>query len=216
MIYQYSTIYTDSNGIEETTITNDGKILRMVLRGVTFEDTGFDSFEPIDGTNSLLLRNFTLNGTDLCSCKIEFVIPVLVVGDEDTTGKLICTLDLGPPSNNRGIKTDLSIILKHKDCEYASSGKNGGFEYELIDIQEQLPSITYMKACINCQYSDYDPGGNGCFGTMLCFRNIKSEYLKVKTKDDLFQLLMSEEGFVQETYLCDQFERRVPGSGYRG
>ncbi len=218
MITHYPTIFTDKNGTEETTIINDGETLRMVLRGVTFEDTMFDSFEPVEGTDSRYLNKFTLNQNALCSCRFEFVIPITVTVDaKDTTGKLLCALDLGPPSHKGGIETEeLKIVLKYEDCEHASSGKSGWFEDELIDIQKQLPTITFMKACINCQYSDYHPAGNGLFGCMFCFRNIKSEYLKVKTKHDFFQISQKAEISVQETYLCDQFERRVPGTGYRG
>ena len=214
----YPTIFTDANGIEETTIVNDGEVLRMVLRGVAFEDTMFDSFEPVEGTDSRLLREFTLNRNELCSCRFKFVISIpVIVNGRDSTGSLLCSLNLGPPGNTGGIETEtLKIVLNHEGREYASSGTSGWFENELIDIQKELPSDMFMKACINCQFSDYSPAGHGFFGCMYCYRNIKSEYLKVKTKQDFFQILQKAERSVQETYLCEEFERRVPGTGYRG
>ena len=73
-----------------------------------------------------------------------------------------------------------------------------------------------MKACINCSFSDYSPGGHDGFGTLLCFRDNKDAYLAVKGKRDLFQLMHKMTECVQETYLCPEFQRRVPGAGYRG
>ncbi|HSY47275.1 MAG TPA: hypothetical protein VLC46_00525 [Thermoanaerobaculia bacterium] len=73
-----------------------------------------------------------------------------------------------------------------------------------------------MRACINCLHSDYSPYGHGLFGYMTCFRNRKAEYLRVKSKDDFWKVHDHFEEMVQETYLCPEFERRVPGTGYRG
>jgi len=73
-----------------------------------------------------------------------------------------------------------------------------------------------MKACINCLYSDYSPLGHGLFGCMMCFRNLKAEYVKVTTKDELWPIHDRYDRLVQETYLCPDFERRIPGTGYRG
>jgi hypothetical protein len=86
----------------------------------------------------------------------------------------------------------------------------------LLDIQKHLPEGVFMKACINCLYSDYSPLGHGLFGGMMCFRNLKEEYLLVKSKDDLWSVHGRQERMVQETYLCPDFARRVPGTGYRG
>jgi len=38
----------------------------------------------------------------------------------------------------------------------------------------------------------------------------------VKTKLDYRQIQESYEQTVQEVYLCEEFERRKPGAGYRG
>ncbi len=90
------------------------------------------------------------------------------------------------------------------------------FEDELLEIQKQLPSGTCMRACINCLYSDYSPYGHGLFGSMMCFRNLKTEYLRVKSKSDFWGVHDRYEEMVQETYFCDEFEPRTPGTGYRG
>jgi hypothetical protein len=73
-----------------------------------------------------------------------------------------------------------------------------------------------MKCCFNCAFSDYSPAGSGIFGDMLCFRDNKEEYFKVKDKWDLFRIWETMTEHVQETYLCPEFEKRIPGTGYRG
>jgi hypothetical protein len=86
----------------------------------------------------------------------------------------------------------------------------------MLDVQNQLPSGTHLRACITCAYSDYSPVGHGLFGGLACFRDNKSEYLAVRSKADLFRIWSKMTGFVQETYLCPEFERRQPRTGYRG
>tara|TARA_R110000850_G_scaffold275084_1_gene413662 strand:+ start:2131 stop:2304 length:174 start_codon:yes stop_codon:yes gene_type:complete len=56
----------------------------------------------------------------------------------------------------------------------------------------------------------------GYLGDMMCFRNLKQEYLQVKSKQEFFHIHDHFERQVQETWLCDEFELRVPGTGYRG
>lgn len=50
---------------------------------------------------------------------------------------------------------------------------------------------------------------------MLCFRNIKDEYLRVKSTADFFRVLRRQERWDQEIYLCPEFSRRIPDTGYR-
>jgi hypothetical protein len=44
----------------------------------------------------------------------------------------------------------------------------------------------------------------------------KAEYLKVRTKGEYMRVMNRYTERVQETYLCPEFERRKPGTGYRG
>jgi hypothetical protein len=62
----------------------------------------------------------------------------------------------------------------------------------------------------------YSPYGHGLFGGLACFRGNKAGYRAVTGKDDLFAVWDTMTEFVQETHLCPEFERRVPGTGYRG
>jgi hypothetical protein len=78
----------------------------------------------------------------------------------------------------------LQLTLEYGDDRVASSGTSGWFEDELAQVQRQLPQSVFIKACINCLFSDYSPSGHGLYGQMMCFRNIKTEYLQVKSKQD--------------------------------
>src|SRR3954469_23584389 len=89
------------------------------------------------------------------------------------------------------------------------------------DLQRKLPPGPFMKACINCDFSDYSPYGHGLFGNMICFRANKAGYLALPSgadfeKDAYFAVIDTVSEMVQETHLCPEFERRQPGTGYRG
>lgn len=51
---------------------------------------------------------------------------------------------------------------------------------------------------------------------MACFRNSEQAYLSLKGKAAYFNLQKEIAEFVQETYLCPEFEKRIAGTGYRG
>lgn len=213
---RYPATYSDAHGSETTTIDNDGETLRLTLRNVDFVGRDFDSLEP-NGATPEQLRVFTLNHGSLCSCRIEFRIPVPIHDRGSLLGGVLSvTLVLGDPAANGGLGGEqLRLVLEYGGQQIAGTGTSGWFEDELLEIQRQLPEGVFIKACINCMYSDYSPYGHGLFGGMMCFRNRKAEYLKVTTKQQ-FWSLGRQDRFVQETYLCPEFERRIPGTGYRG
>jgi hypothetical protein len=214
---RYPVTYSDAHGSEATTIANDSATLRLSLRGVEFMGRDFDSLEPTGATPEQLWQ-FTLNHGSLCSCRIDCRIPVPVHDRGGALdGWLSMELLLGDPCANGGLDCEqLRIVLEYDGQRFAGSGTSGWFEDELLSIQAQLPEGVYFKACINCLYSDYSPYGHGLFGSMMCFRNLKAEYLKVTTKQEFWSVHGRQDRFVQETYLCPEFERRIPGTGYRG
>jgi hypothetical protein len=214
----YQAIYADRHGSENTVILNYGDKLHISLRGVEFSGRDFGSLEPQGCISDNGLESFTLSQNQLCSCRIECKIPVTVCKlQNEIDGLLSVELTLGDPVHNGGIDREiLKLTLAFDQTCYVSSGKRGYFEDKLLEIQSQLPSGTFMKTCINCLYSDYSPYGNGLFGTMMCFKNLKNEYLKVTSKDEFWSVHDRFDRLVQETYLCPEFSRRVPGTGYRG
>jgi hypothetical protein len=213
----YPARYRDKNGEVATTMSNNGKILSLVLRGVEFRGSDFDGLAPVEGDEQKLPA-FTLSRGDLCSCTIEVEMPIPVVTESGTvTGLLAVHLTLGDPLPNSGLtKEDLTIELQVQGRILRSSGTSGWFEDEMLSIQKQMPVGMFMLACINCAFSDYSPAGHGLFGCLVCFRDNKQEYLSVSGKKDLFRIWNTLTEAVQETYLCPEFQQRIPGTGYRG
>ena len=216
----YPACYRDRFGEVATTLYNDGKQLRMSLRGVEFTGGSLDDWEPAAHADATLLQSFTfmLSGRELCEYTLEFDMPIPVVFQtERLQGTLHVLLTLGAATSNGGTDREtLFLRLTVGDSSFASQGKVGWFEDELLDIQRQLPEGMYMYICFCCAYSDYHPVGNGLFGGLGCFRNKKQEYLAVSSKFELMDLWGANVENVQETYRCPEFERRTPGTGYRG
>jgi hypothetical protein len=214
---RYSATYSDAGGCEQTVITNDGRTLEIQLRGLAFAGSDFDSLAAPEDATADQLRQFPLDRGCLCSCRISCQIPVPIGGRRQSSGVLFVDLVLGDPAPNGGLdREQLRIALHYDDQRLAGPGTSGWFEDELLAIQAQMPEGVFMKACINCLYSDYSPAGHGLFGCMMCFRNIKAEYVKVRSKAEFWSVHDRCERLVQETYLCPEFARRIPGTGYRG
>jgi hypothetical protein len=215
---KYAARYEDRSGLELTSITNDGKRLSLRLRGVEFQGQDFDGLEPEGPLDPARLASFTLNHGELCACVIEAEIPIpIATPGGEVEGMLRVHLELGGPAPNGGIDREvLELALRIGERCLASSGTSGLFEDELLDIQKQLPPDVYMRACINCAFSDYNPAGQGLFGCLACFRDNKRAYLAVRDKQELFRIWDTMTEWVQETYLCPEFARRAPGTGYRG
>ena len=219
----YSARYKDRYGEERTTILDDGGSLTMVVRGVQFRGRDFDGFEPESGSDPVQLASFTFLHGSLGACVIEADIPLPVVTPTGTVdGRLTFELELGEPLPTGQMDRErLTLRLAVNDQTYSSDGKSGWFEGELLDVQRKLPPGTFMKACINCAFSDYSPYGHGLFGNMICFRANKAGYLALPSgadfeKDAYFAVLDTVSEMVQETHLCPEFERRTPGTGHRG
>ena len=90
------------------------------------------------------------------------------------------------------------------------------FEEALLNISKLISPEYYMKCCFTCQYSDYSPYGNDSFGTMLCYKKQKEDYLKVHNKREYFQYLTNDYEVCQETDLCMEYDIRMKCEGYRG
>jgi Family of unknown function (DUF6304) len=223
MTITYSARYKDRFGEEATSILNDCEKLTMVVRGIRFQGTDFDSFEPQDGADSAQLSSFTFLHGSLCFCVIEANIPIPVVTPTGIVdGLLTFELELGEPLPTGQMDRErLKLALAVNGQNYSSEGKTGWFEGEMVDLLGMLPPGTYMRACINCAFSDYSPYGHGLFGNLICFRANKVGYLALPSgqdfcKDAYFAVMDTVSEMVQETYLCPEFERRAPGTGYRG
>src|SRR5260370_29069090 len=83
MLASYPAIYRDQLGEVTTTIQNDGRMLRMVIRGVVFADRRFDGFEPTVELDVSHLALFTLNQGCLASCFIQLQMHFLLAFVDD-------------------------------------------------------------------------------------------------------------------------------------
>ena len=214
----YPATYRDRHGEVATSIRNNGKLLSMEVRSITFAGSDFDDLEAPEDVDVSGLSQFTMQLNCLCFCVIEFQMPMPVVcGDGVVDATIYVWVELGRPTPNGGIdKQSVDLELRFGDNSLKSHGRSGCFDDELLDIQKQLPHGTFMKACVNCAFSDYHPAGSGMFGCMACFRDNKEAYLSVKSKRDIFTIWDTMTEYVQETYVCPEFQRRQPGTGYRG
>ena len=226
---QFTARFTDARGSETILIHNDGSWLRTNIRGVALAGHSLDDFEPVDTPSAAALAQLTLSPQGgLCGCVLRFDVPLplmpLMGGGGEITATLQVHLDLGAPTAHSLAHERLSLALAWTSASaghqrIAAQDNGGWFETGLLDLQAQLHALPHpmnIKACINCQYSDYSPYGNGLFGTMLCFRNIPGEYSQVNDKASFWAVHDRFERQVQETYLCSQFAWRKPGTGYRG
>jgi hypothetical protein len=215
----YPAVYRDKHGEEVTVIENNGRTLSMTVRGVTFAGEDFDSLEPIDSVNDTQLATFVLShSNDLCDCEIKCDVPIMVVmNGRQTLITLHTHLLLGAPRPTGGIdREELSLSLNLGDQPITTKESHGFYETALLEMRQNLPDSVYLKCCFTCAFSDYHPGGNGLFGDLACFRDNKEACLQAESKSDILQIWDTMTEWVQETYLCDEFEQSVQGTGYRG
>ncbi len=214
----YDAVYEDRRGRESTTITNDGRELRMSVRGVDFVGTDFDALSPVAAHLARARSLFELHHDDLCACRLEWGMPLLLerVGQR-IAGRLSVVLVLGEPLPTGALGSEaLTLTLETPVQTIRSSGTSGWFEDELLELCRALPSSTRVRSCITCAFSDYSPHGHGLFGDLACFRDVKDDYVKVVDKPGIFAIWNRLTEFVQETHVCDEFAPRTPGAGYRG
>jgi hypothetical protein len=227
----YKGSYKDSSGTCAIEVENDFNHLTIAIDGVVFIGSEFDDLTVDDRSKYTAeqLARFTFLRTPiyqtdrfietLCNCSIEVVMPQVVIDRLNTTefyADLTITNSLGKPRPEQGRGIDhesvtLSIVIA--GTEYTGTGND--FEGAFDGVFKQVRDKYHFKNCYGCLYSDYSVYGQSTFGSMLCFRNQKDEYSKVTTKNEYLKL-GPPDGYVQETYCCDQFEIRKEGVGYRG
>ncbi len=211
----------------EIEIRNDFEYLKFEIDDFNFVGTSFDDFELLNYENysQTELKRFSFNkircgngfAYELCNCKIMVNIPTLIK-DVDTgevfEENLEIKFEIGKSIGN-GMTEDVRVSLNLKIFNKHYSAINYAFEDGANEIRNQIEPKYKFNSCFGCNFSDYSPYGKAIFGTMLCFKNQKEEYLKVKSKEGLFNL-GQEDQIVQETYYCEDFEPRGINVGYRG
>lgn len=220
-------VVTDRWGRVETTLVEDDGRFTLFLRGNRFEGTSVDSLElvgaPVDSGEPPELRS-----GDLCSCTVEWRMPVRVsLADAGPASvPLTARLVIGEADPRRvagsagsadaADPVGVTLTLHLPGGDVATTTPRDWLEDALTDLRHLLPDGTRLLACISCAFSDYHPAGSGFSGSLACFRDCKDAYRAVTGKSGLFDVWHRNSGFVQETFHCPDFEQREPGAGYRG
>ena len=184
---------------------------------------GGDSFQGIVTPNCYELERYALD--------VEIPVKVVRVSDhQELEGILFVSFEY-----REHTPTELELrYFEDKEKEYHDDAVVHRFELRVdekiftgtkrtLDFEEALLNISkliapeyYMKCCFTCQYSDYSPYGNDSFGTMLCYKKQKEDYLKVHNKREYFHYLTNDYEVRQETDLCMEYDIRMKCEGYRG
>lgn len=208
-----ATRYIDRHGSVEAEIQNDSEQLVLNVAGTKFISRFFDDFE-IENREGVPDR-FSLNGhNELIACQLICELPItLLHKDEELVSML--GIDLRLDSSDSTSYQTFVIFSITMDNREIRTNKVQHFEGGLEGIIKELPEHR-LKCCYGCAFADYSVYGQQFFGTMLCFRNIKAEYTRVRNKDEYMDIMDNHDRLVQETYLCNEFEERQKGTGYRG
>lgn len=205
-------IFTDKRGSEQIEFQTTGTWLTTKIRGIGFEGREFDSLTP-----EVASDQFDLSHGDLCGCHFRVEMPVRLHAPEGLRHVNIqANINLGLANERFGHTGGVRVDLVLPELSIGSSVDTGFFENALLSLNSQLPEGFSLEACITCGLSDYSPAGNGSFGCLACFRHVAAQYRQVQSKSDIFTLWDRLTEYVQETHYCPCFERRLPGTGYRG
>lgn len=208
--------YSDEHGAESALLFNDGETLSMTLRDVDFSGSDFDDLRPEPGCSPRALQKFTFHSGALCACTLSLEMPITVsVRGEVRTRPLHAHLILGKArASGSGLEDErlrLAITLEGK--RYTTSGKFGWFDDELEELSGLLPAHIFLKICHGCALSHYPAAGYGLFGGLICFKRHKELARTAAHKSPEYWQLFEEpvDSWVQETFVCGEFEREGGG-----
>jgi len=229
----YVGTYKDAFGITDIIIHNDFKKFSLKIEEVEFEGSEFDALEIINkqSYSAQQIERFTLcqtkiYGTDdfveeICNCTFDVNIPQLLISSK-TQEEFVVNMnveyvlgDKRPIHLGGGLEFE-KIYLSFQIFDELFKSEGDFFESLFENIQSQFNGRYILKNCFGCLYSDYSIYGQGALGSMMCFVRQKDEYIKVKNKSEYEANLTGDYDIVQEIFLCDKFQARRKGTGYRG
>lgn len=185
--------------------------IHTVVRGIAVWAFDFDGLAPDDEDPSHQeLLSLSAAG-ELDRCVLSGDLPCIVqVAGERRLATVRFTLDLRlrePTSAPRNLRLEADI----DGTTYQAV--DDWFEGGMKRLEAEFPSHIRLLSCVTCLYSDYSPDGRGLI-SISCHREAKEQYLAVRSKLDYRAVPVTEE--VPETYHCSDYQRRIPGTGYRG
>jgi Family of unknown function (DUF6304) len=177
------------------------------IRGVAFWG---DDLDGLAAEDPALAASRGFPEGDLPACVLSGDLPCVVEQrGARAAGTIRFRLELPPRDPARPDNLRLSFVIAGQRYEVVDEW----FEDGVLRLAKLLPPGVRLICCVTCLFSDYSPGGHGLLG-MLCHRNAKQQYLAVRSKAEYWHVPATEE--VMETHHCDEFQHRVPGTGYRG
>lgn len=210
--------YTDDQGVEDLVWSfeqsrqegwQDCRFeIRTTIRGIAISGTDFDILEPESDPADPVVLPLNLAG-ELGPCILTGELPCIVhVEGRVVSPTIRFRLDLRTQDRPTA---NLTLTCAVGGVGYTVV--DDWFEGGLLRLEQALPDGVRIKACITCLYSDYSPAGHGLTG-MICHRNHRQSYLAVRSKRDYWNVPETEQ--IPEIYLCPEYQRRLPGTGYRG
>jgi Family of unknown function (DUF6304) len=196
---------------------------RTTIRDVEVYGSDLDGLEPVDAREAQCAGLRLNQAGELTDCDLTGEFPLTI--DRDGAWES-CPLGFRVVLKNAPIPApegfwdspNIHVALVLGDKRFEAS--QWSFESALVNLERLLPDNVRLVCCLTCQYSDYNPyGGQGLIG-MQCYRDVKDQYLGVAApgrwvdKHVFAKVPVTEE--VPEPYVCPEYERRVPGMGYRG
>lgn len=227
--FSFPGVFTDRHGSELITWHVSPSVRRQppgvmgyeietMIRGVAFWGYAFDDLEPrhADQAAAAGLPVSRLSG-ELADSVIKGDLPCTVEVDGERVPSVV-TFTLALQSADRGPERQLPSP-KNLHLALTVGGQrfdvdDNWFEDGVLRLDRAIHDAgASLTCCVTCLYSDYSPAGQGLAG-MRCHRSAKEQYLAVRSKRDYWSVPVTED--VLETYLCPEYERRIPGTGYRG
>ncbi|MFC1976560.1 DUF6304 family protein, partial [Chloroflexota bacterium] len=168
MLKNYPAKFSDEFGEEIITIQNDGKALRIVVRGVEFIGSDFHGFDPLEDMDEAKLKQFDFFLGELCAYTLDCDIPVLIVSNnKEFEEKLQVHIEYGEPvetgksttiyyrqdgsvaedSHQQIVHEVLQLQLTFQGKSFKTSGKLGysTFDEQLTELKSLLPPDIYLK-----------------------------------------------------------------------
>jgi hypothetical protein len=208
--------YIDKQGEIDSVIVSDGQKLRLDLNGLKLSSRFLDDFKLIDDSLVDKRFEFSPNG-ELTNFKLFLKIPIrLKINNDINFTYLDCELNVKPSKRVTNGNDSIANFKLQFENEIIETGDFNLFESGFLILNKKLPAHARLICCFNCSFSDYGVYGQGFWGTMSCYKNIKDRYLKVQDKYEYMEIMNNYDRMVSETFYCDDFETRRDGTGYRG
>ncbi len=194
---------------------NEGRYeVESQIRGVAVWGVDFDGLEPSSSGDDASRARLPLNRAgEVSECVLTGELPCTADGaDQRLAITVNFRLDLRDvQGRDPGKPMSLHLSATVAGIDYAID--DDWFEDGTLRLDQAMQPAHRLRCCVTCLFSDYSPGGHGLMG-IRCHRDARDQYLSVRSKTEYWSVPVTEE--VPEIYLCDQYQQRVPGTGYRG